>query len=319
MEAIDVMRASFDKKYEVIPPKGLSVATPLKVSVLTVCASFGSSIDLKAFHAFVSSNNIDFKDFNTPEAEFVVELDPSTETLQYDPHAKKSQKKTKKGSENFYNSFTIKFHLTPKKKGCQKSNLALKLFPNGKLQLAGSRDIECAYYAPLFIYNLILKFCPHCIETPGTFQITNGRVVMINSNFDLGRIIHQEKLKDILEENKATIGNLSALQPWRTALFQPCKYPGINAKFLSSDAIEQYKNSSKLPKKPNGQVSVLIFRSGCVIITGAKTPTQLAEAYSSLLKIIFTHYQEVTELKPFKIKGKAKDKNNDEYCKTQDN
>ena len=119
MEAIDVMRTSFNEQYEVVPPKGLSVATPLKVSVLTVCASLGSSIDLKALHAFVSS--INFKDFNTPEAEFVVELDPSAETLLYDPRAKKSQKKTKKDQKTFTTASQSNFISHPKRKDVKKA------------------------------------------------------------------------------------------------------------------------------------------------------------------------------------------------------
>ena len=50
---------------------------------------------------------------------------------------------------------------------------------------------------------------------------------------------------------------------------------------------------TKIPKKTNGQVTVLIFRSGSVSITGAKNTIELYEAYREIVKVVEENRKEI--------------------------
>jgi TATA-box binding protein (TBP) (component of TFIID and TFIIIB) len=66
-----------------------------------------------------------------------------------------------------------------------------------------------------------------------------------------------------------------------SATFSPLsRYPGINLKYPSSS-------------DENKQISLLIFRSGSIIITGAKNANDVANSYSFITKVICEHSKEL--------------------------
>ena len=102
-------------------------------------------------------------------------------------------------------------------------------------------------------------------------SLNNVRITMINSDFKLNRKIKQKKLFDIIC-NGYTIKNGGNI---KSCLYDPDKYPGINIKYIKDlSKIESSKTyTRKGRKKIEGEVSVLIFRSG-IIITGYKKPIE---------------------------------------------
>jgi len=152
------------------------------------------------------------------------------------------------------------------------------------------------------------------------FFVSNVRIVMINSNFSFGSNISQERLKNIMNNDKYSTENPENV--WRIASFQPEKYTGLNSKYLTSD-FRHSNTLTELPKKIDEQVSILVFRSGKVTITGAKNTTDLLEAYKTITNLVRTNKDSVyiptrvSSVKPpNKLKGikkkelkNAKDKN----------
>jgi hypothetical protein len=108
------------------------------------------------------------------------------------------------------------------------------------------------------------------VEDIEKLDIENVKIQMICSDFKIkpvtpepeGWCLKQEDLKNILVKQgySATFSALS-------------RYPGINLKFPSR--IEH-----------NKQISLLIFRSGSIIITGAKYPEDIAESYVFITGLI---------------------------------
>ena len=102
-----------------------------------------------------------------------------------------------------------------------------------------------------------------------------------------GWCIKQEVLKNILVNDYHLSATFSALS----------KYPGINLKFPSVES-------------DNKPVSIFIFRSGSIIITGAKNAKDILSCYEFINKVIYKchssifYYDINEELKQKKKKNK---------------
>ena len=194
-----------------------------------------------------------------------------------------NKNKDKDNSGKFYNQITFGIVY----KDC---NISAKIFKNGKLQATGSRNIDIVREVPILVGEILN-------EIPGATKNLiqkilvdpeNEGVVMINSNFKFPSEIRQNIIKDIIIKNYLLRdgGNfLSAVAPNR--------YPGLNIKFLTTDSIEKYSNDTTLNKVKGGKVSILLFRSGSIIITGTTKVAYLKEAYETIIDIIVKHLEEI--------------------------
>ena len=121
-------------------------------------------------------------------------------------------------------------------------------------------------------------------------------IVMINSDFDAGAPIDKERLRCLLRDKY----NLFCTP-------ESSKYPGINAKFISSvncihgcsesdDPLVRQKCAlaHKRKKVANGcvAVSLLAFAQGKVILTGGKSLQQITEAYEFITRVFREDYAE---------------------------
>ena len=120
----------------------------------------------------------------------------------------------------------------------------------------------------------LVRYVPESVEDPEKLGIENLKIQMICSDFKIkpvkedpdGWCINQKTLKNILTNNYNLSATFSALS----------RYPGINLKIES--VVEKDK-----------QISLLIFRSGSIIITGGKNAQDLANCYKIITNIITTH------------------------------
>ena len=243
--------------------------TDISISTMTVCFTFNQTINLQLL-----------KD-NLPEKL----------KINYNPGSKKSKVPKKKGTDSFYNSFDIKITIVDTKTNIF-SNVSIFIFPNGKVKTAGAKTINTIN---LMIDELItlINYVPNTVINPEKLGVENIKIQMICSDFKIkpikddsdGWCLKQEELKNILVKSglSATFSALS-------------RYPGINLKYPS--IIE-----------PDKQVSLLIFRSGSIIITGAKNAKDISNSYHFIVHTIAKHssqlfYYDINE----EIKQKKKKK-----------
>ena len=154
--------------------------TDLSISTITVNFNFNQAIDITHFHK------------NAPKG---VEI-------KYNPCAKKSKVKKKKGTDFFYNSFEIKMSVVDQ--GFV-SCVSVFLFDNGKVKLAGAKTIKTINITIDEIIAL-LKFIPESLEDPENLFTENIRISMVCSDFkikpikedSIGWCLKQEELKNIL-------------------------------------------------------------------------------------------------------------------------
>ena len=183
---------------------------------------------------------------------------------------KKKRKKTKK--KIFYNQATIHvFH--------DNKIMNVKLFNNGKIQITGLKGI---HQAPILVTNLIEYFQALSIFQEDT-KLLGHDLVLINSDFDLGYSINREVL------------HTEIIEAGLYSSYEPCIYPGVNIKYFMNtnqfDGICCCENMCNGKGRANGdgdckKVTVAVFTSGKVIITGGQNIQQLETAYRFIKNFI---------------------------------
>ena len=107
---------------------------------------------------------------------------------------------------------------------------------------------------------------------------------MINSAFKINNALNLTLFCNILSNYSVqTTGNFLSI------VYQPIKYPAINTKFISDNNLEEYYQhvyKHSLKKKFNKTISILIFRSGSIIITGGNDINDYYDVYLYMLNII---------------------------------
>lgn len=192
---------------------------------------------------------------------------------------KLSSKYVYKNSGKFYNCYIFNWHT----KYQYKTVVSVKIFPNGKVQIAGLSNIKsCAY--------IIRKVCNKCSPySDSKIIITDTKIAMINSDFKLVKSINLTKFCDILYKfSIQQSGNFLSV------VYQPIKYPAINCKFICDNYLEDFNNHIYKfghKKKFKDKLSILIFRSGSIIITGGNNIEDYLIAYNYLLDLIKINFK----------------------------
>ena len=119
-------------------------------------------------------------------------------------------------------------------------------------------------------------------------KIKDFKIVLINSDYYIGFNINREKLHNILY-NKYQI----------YSSYEPCIYPGVNSKYYWNEDYAESEFQGKCqctvycngkgPGKGNGKckkITISIFQSGSIIITGAHNHTQILRAYKFINTVI---------------------------------
>jgi hypothetical protein len=172
----------------------------------------------------------------------------------------------------------------------------IKLFKNGGFQMTGISSAEMARAALTRLIELN-KDRGIWSDTP---YIKTFDVCMMNSDYSVGKAIRRDRLYRILVEK-------FGLQ----STFEPMRYQGVNTKF--------YWNSARPATAPPGicpcpvpcngeadgsaigkckKITISPFRTGSIIITGAKDPKQLMDAYEFMNGVLRDHADQVLRDEP---------------------
>ena len=170
---------------------------------------------------------------------------------------KQKNKENSKGFEwtlkdtTFYNQVTLNYV-------DDYSTKSIKLFPNGAIQVAGCTDlIDC---------NRVIKQLVHLLRIVISKVVkTKGfQVVMINSNFSVNYKL-----------NLHEVATHFAREEIFDVSFDPDRYSAVKIKFK--------------PAQDMKQVTVSIFGTGKVIVTGAETLKEIAFSYNIINSHINTN------------------------------
>jgi len=207
---------------------------------------------------------------------------------------KHGRQKKKKDNEHFYNSCSIivKADLTIK---C----VNVKLFNNGKITLTGSKDETDGYYATKVLLE-DLKSNPDIFTdiNPSDIKkanIVNYKITMINSDFNTNFKIDLSKFLNILNEKEKDL----------FTKFNPEKYRGLIIGYywnLKND-IQDGRCLCKTKCKGKGsgenqckKITISIFKSGSIIITGGRLIKQIEDAYKLINNLLKKYYHDIIKL-----------------------
>ena len=205
--------------------------------------------------------------------------------------------KRRVSDKTFFNQSTIVVRKATNKDKHEYKEVNIKLFANGGVQMTG---IPAEDFARETIEWLIvqLKAVPVNIFGEQEPKLDKFKVQLINSDYSISAQVKRDVLHNILVR---TYGLFST--------FEGTIYQGVNTKYYYND---QHPDPSRpgiclCSKRCKGQgsgsgpgqckrITMSIFQTGNIIITGARYLYQIEEAYHFLNRVIQTHNKEVLRI-----------------------
>jgi len=274
------------------------VATPYRVSTITAVGSVCSALDIRLVFRHVRVDG--GADVRGSDRVMCARLGGETRgnaDCDAGASAKKSRRKDSGKKPPPPSCFGNQVTLVMSVGG---TRVNLKAFSNGRVQLTGVKAVALGLRA---IEVLVAELKDICLASPDALAVDDAsalqaddyRVCLINSDFDLGFQVKRDLLHGCLRE----------MYPDTQVSYEPCIYQGLKIKFM-------WNNDPASPSTPRGQctcaracetgqprtcigrgdghargqcrkVTVAVFQSGKVIITGAHTTEQIDDAYRFLV------------------------------------
>ncbi len=168
----------------------------------------------------------------------------------------------------------------------------IKLFGNGSVQMTG---INSEQFAADTLAWLIAE-CAKLSETPFTKPpvVNKMNIQMINSDFSIGVPIQSEAIHEILRDRYGLF-----------SIFEKTLYQGVDTKYFYNTARDPSAAPGicDCPTLCSGQgnghgpgeckrITISIFQTGNIIITGARNMEQIMEAYHFINRIFDAHEAE---------------------------
>lgn len=168
----------------------------------------------------------------------------------YKTLVKQRKKKTVKSS--FHNQISIGVMLN--------KIISVKLFINGSIQITGCKKLDDAVMALKILFDEL------DMDGLELSNLDNFRIVMINSNFNIGFKIDRDKLFNLIKEDV-------------TCSYDKSIHACVDIKFLNGDKI----------------ISIFVFESGSIVITGANTLSHIINSYNFICKILLENYKTIVK------------------------
>jgi len=277
------------KLEEFILPKNL------RISTRTATSKINSTIDLKVIY-----DNLEI-DSQVKYIEYGSDI-PKGESKKVISEKKKLKKKV------FFNQITILIKIDYLYNN-------IKLFNNGSISMTGVKSEVIGKKSVDILFHKLLDINKtHKIFSSDEPIIEFYKIVLINSDYDIGYEIKRSELHQLLVNDYEIYSS-----------YEPCIYPGVNSKFFWN---KMYKNNTlyNYPGKchcnsvcngkgtGNGEseckkVTISVFQSGSIIITGANSVEQIIDCYDFISGIFKKHGDLLRKENPLNIDSSQTKKN----------
>lgn len=190
----------------------------------------------------------------------------------------------KKGA--FFNCFVV---IVRKKIDNTFKEVHIKVFNTGKLEIPGIKDDKLLDESIKLLINILKNIDNY--ETELKYLKEKNETVLINSNFSCGYCVNRNKLYKLLKYKYKI-----------NSVYDSCSYPGIQCKFYYKEndkihnGIKPNPNNSK--KTIDNQyiiISIMIFRTGSVLIVGKCTEDILYIVYEFIKNLLINEYEVIFE------------------------
>ena len=271
----------------------------LRISTMTVTSDFNSSVNLEVVAKCLPLINYFANEIGC------IKIEPET-PYPVRGHCKKDiDNKKQKKKKTFYNQTTIIVRMNETDENTFKE-VNFKLFSNGRIQMTGVNSTNIAKN----VLDLMLDTLKQLYDTDEegnkkyafndiehTISYGKINIHLINSDYTTGFKIKRDVLHNLLVHTYNIYST-----------YEPCIYPGVNTKYYwnttnTQDGVCNCTKNCVGKGSGNGdgdckKVTVSIFQSGAIIITGATNHEQLNDAYNFINKILETHFEELKRIPP---------------------
>ena len=182
----------------------------------------------------------------------------------------------------------------------------IKVFQNGNLHITGCRCLDDINYPLLSIINEIKKIFNENndliinIDNNDINELRHDdvKIFMINTDF---KVYINEKLSDQFLIKRRLLHDILISNDNTIARFDPSTYPGVKIEYWWSNNKDMCKENdedfcktrrnlkkkiSNYDKNNDKKITIAVFESGSVLITGAISLEQVNEAYIYICKIL---------------------------------
>ena len=264
--------------------------TPLRISTKVITANMGTTMNAKTLFENIKS--------------VLIPLwwpDEGILKMEHDKHVIGQSSRdafSKRGvsSKTFFNQSTIVIRKATNEAKTQFKEVNIKLFGNGGIQMTGIPAEDFARATLVWLLDELKKVPAAVFATAP--ELCKFKVQLINSDYQVAHAINRTSLHSILSK---TYGLFST--------FESTIYQGVNTKYY-------YNDKHPDPDRPGiclcnvrcrGQgsgsgpgeckrITMSVFQTGKIIITGGRYLFQLEEAYHFLNRVLQDHAEEVLRL-----------------------
>lgn len=277
----------------------LPFPTPYRISTITATGSVNTEIDLDVFYDSLriidgeatDQNGILYAEYGKKKSDTVYKG-----TSKKTQHSKRSiaNNATDKDAittKRFDNQVTIVYRLADTTVVSPKNALNVKIFKNGNIQITGIKHIDQGRKMIDVIIKILIDMYDAGNHTvvldKNQLKNINYTIRLINSDFKIGFPVKREFLYRVFVSEYEN-----------DCCFEPCIYPGVKIRYffntnnISKDGICHCNKHCEIGKGSGSgdgnckKITVAVFQSGCVIITGAQSNDQIEEAYTFIRDVL---------------------------------
>jgi TATA-box binding protein (TBP) (component of TFIID and TFIIIB) len=265
--------------------------SPLKISTITATAMLDVSVNLDAFfdglkiRSHLGVDGIEYAEYGVKKGEARRKPELAAPEGLSPTNKNGKPRRGAREKKRFDNQVTV--IVRHGGGGVQKANA--KVFRNGHIQITGLKSVEDG----MSVVRVIVDAMEAMPGGESKLMCKDYRVRLINSDFRLGFEVRRDALQ-----------RLAAHKYRLPCSFEPCIYPGCKIQFWYN------KNNAKKDGrcgcmencdgkgsgKGDGQckkVTIAVFHSGSVIITGGQSRDQIDEAYAFICGCVADNYETV--------------------------
>lgn len=258
--------------------------TPLRISTLVTTGHLGTPLKLKALFENLAPLLIPI---GYP-SEGILKMEHKENVI---GHASRDVLTKRRVSEKtFYNQSTLVIRKL-REDGAGFKEVNMKLFENGGFQMTGVTSEEFSRQVVLWLIDhLKTKLSVEISDKP--LQITKFAIQLLNSDYKMNRMAKRDELHSLLTSEYRLFSTLE------TTIYQ-----GVNTKYYYNEEapkIREQRGICQCPRPCSGQgdgktignckrITISVFQTGSIIITGARNRAQLDEAYVYMNEILEKH------------------------------